>query len=38
MELAQLFRGESERGVWDNLIYLDPTNTMMYQDAAKGKY
>lgn len=37
LEFAQLFKGESERAVWDYLIYLDPTNTMMYQDAAKGK-
>jgi hypothetical protein len=37
LELAQIFKGQSERGVWENLIYLDPTNTMIYQDAAKGK-
>lgn len=37
LELAQLFKGRAESEVWNNLIYLDPTNTMIYQDAAKGK-
>ncbi|OGU61687.1 MAG: hypothetical protein A2X64_01580 [Ignavibacteria bacterium GWF2_33_9] len=37
LELAALFKGQADRTVWDNLIYLDPTNTMLYQDSQKGK-
>lgn len=37
LELAQLFKGKSDSKIWDYLIYLDPTNTIIYQDAAKGK-
>ncbi len=36
-EIAQLFKGKQSSSVWNNLIYLDPTNTMMYQDAMNNK-
>lgn len=36
-ELAQIFKGYPNSKVWDLLIYLDPTNTMLYQEAMKGK-
>jgi len=36
-ELAQLFKGQQNSPIWNNLIYLDPTNTMMYQDAMNNK-
>lgn len=37
MELSQLFKGDAESPVWDDLMYLDPTNTMLYQEAKEGK-
>jgi len=36
-EIAQIFRGETNSKIWDALLYLDPTNTMLYQEAMKGK-
>lgn len=36
-EISQIFRGESDNKVWNALIYLDPTNTMLYQDAMKKR-
>lgn len=36
-EISQIFRGESDNKVWNALLYLDPTNTMLYQDAMKGR-
>ncbi len=37
MELSQLFKGDAESPVWKDLMYLDPTNTMLYQEAKDGK-
>lgn len=37
-ELAETFKGYTKHpGVFKDLIYLDPTNTAVYEDAAKGK-
>ena len=37
-ELAETFKGYTKhKGVFQDLIYLDPTNTAVYEDAAKGK-
>ncbi|HOV92666.1 MAG TPA: hypothetical protein PLC04_06290, partial [Candidatus Kapabacteria bacterium] len=36
-ELAQLFKSYPNRQVLSDLIYLDPTNTMIYQNAFDGK-
>ncbi len=36
-ELAQIFKSYPNRQVLSNLIYLDPTNTMLYQNAFDGK-
>jgi hypothetical protein len=37
LELSQIFKGRESSTVWNNLIYLDPTNTMLYQAAMQGK-
>lgn len=34
-ELAGLFEGYKNKTVFDKLIYLDPTNSMLYQDASR---
>lgn len=34
-ELATLFEGYPDKGVFDKLIYLDPTNAMLYQESSK---
>ncbi len=36
-EIAQIFKGDSDNKVWSALLYLDPTNTMLYQDAMKRR-
>ena len=36
-EIAQIFKSYPNKEVLNNLIYLDPTNTMMYQNAFDGK-
>ncbi len=36
-EIAQIFRGESNSKIWDSVLYLDPTNTMLYQEAMKAR-
>lgn len=36
-EISQIFRGDSKNKIWDALLYLDPTNTMLYQEAMKGR-
>ncbi len=36
-EISQIFKGDSDNKIWNSLQYLDPTNTMLYQDAKKGK-
>ena len=36
-ELAQLFKSYPNKEVLNNLVYLDPTNTMIYQNAFDGK-
>ncbi|HRP01468.1 MAG TPA: DUF4835 family protein [Candidatus Kapabacteria bacterium] len=38
LELAQIFKGYTKyKGVFSDLIYLDPSNTMVYQEAAEYK-
>ncbi len=37
LEISQIFKGRESSTVWNNLIYLDPTNTMLYQAAMQGK-
>lgn len=36
-EISQIFRGDADNKIWKALLYLDPTNTMLYQDAMKGR-
>ncbi len=37
-ELAQIFKGYKKyKSVFSNLIYLDPSNTMVYQEAAEAE-
>ena len=36
-EISQIFKGDSDNKIWNLLMYLDPTNTMLYQDAMKGR-
>jgi hypothetical protein len=36
-ELAAIFNSYPTRDVFNNLIYLDPSNTMLYQDSRDGK-
>lgn len=38
LELAETFKGKQKYlGVYKDLIYLDPSNTSVYQDAAEGR-
>lgn len=38
LELAQIFKGYKKyKSVFANLIYLDPSNTMVYQEAAEAE-
>lgn len=38
LELAQIFKGYKKyKSVFTNLIYLDPSNTMVYQEAAEAE-
>lgn len=36
--LATLFNGYPERSLFDNLIYLDPGHSMIYQESKDGKF
>ena len=36
-EIADMFRGQAKSPVWDNLRFLDPGNTQMYEAASEGK-
>ncbi len=36
-ELASIFKDYSEKSVFKNLIYLDPGNTVLYQETEEGK-
>ncbi len=36
-EIGSIFKGYSEKSVFQNLIYLDPSNTVLYKEAEEGK-
>lgn len=36
-EIASIFKGYEEKSVFQNLIYLDPSNTVLYQEAQESK-
>lgn len=36
-EIASIFKGYSDKSVFDNLMYLDPSNSMIYRDAMEGR-
>lgn len=36
-EISQIFKGDSDNKIWTDLMYLDPTNTMLYQEARRGR-
>ncbi len=36
--IATLFNGYKDEGLLKNLMYLDPKNTMLYQDSFQGKF
>jgi hypothetical protein len=36
-ELASIFKGYQDKKVFNDLIYLDPSNTMLYNEARDSK-
>lgn len=37
-EVLTIFKGWDSKLVWDDLMYLDPSNSPKYEDAQKGKF